>query len=75
MTSKPKTRKAATFAENLYCGLLERLAELEAQERAGAHVEERIAVVQLLLRQQRTILKLPLTLDDFGAPGETWGNA
>jgi len=57
MTKKPKPRKAATFAEAVYSGLLEQLAELEAKEKAGAPVRKEIAVLQLLLRQQRTILK------------------
>jgi hypothetical protein len=79
MTAKPKPRKAATFSELVFQGLLERLAELEAQEKAGACVEKEIAVVRLLMRQQRTILKWPYNerrmLAEFDGPDETWGNA
>jgi hypothetical protein len=71
MTTKPKTRKAATFVEKVFRGLLERLAELEAQEKAGAHVEEQIAVVQLLLRQDLIWPRnARRTLSDFDRPGE-----
>ena len=75
MTTKPKTRKAATFAEAVYSGLLERLSELEAQEKTGAPVQKEIAVVRLLLRQQRAILKHPPSLADFDGTGDQWGHA
>jgi len=72
---KTEARKAATFAEKVYSALLEQLDELEAQEKAGAPVQKEIAVLQLLLRQQRQILKRPPTLADFDQPGDQWGHA